>query len=147
MMDVLLKGEKGTAQLHHRSTDPGATCTSSTVDSVSVAFALEIGLGKAVPFVIVFAHKGKRLSLPEKARELLASMYQFGCLNFINRRWSKPIDSVSWTAYGILALRGFGPTALEMTLNESGCQVTVLWQTCDFATLGQEIKMIANKIR
>jgi hypothetical protein len=61
MMDVLLKGEKGTAQLHHRSTDPGATCTSITVDSESVAFALEIGLGKAVPFEIVFAQKGKRL--------------------------------------------------------------------------------------
>ena len=152
MTDVLMIGGKGTAQLLHRSIDPGATCTSVTVDSESVhgpglSFALEIGLAKAVPFEIIFAQNGKRLSLPEKAGELLASMYQFGCLNFINRRWFKAIDSVSWTAYGILALRGFGTTALEMTLDESGCQVIVLWQTCDFATLGQEIKMIANKIR
>ncbi len=139
-------GGKGIGQLHHRSTDPSATCTSVTTDSGSVAFVLEIGLGKAVPYEIVFPQKGKRLSLPEKAGELLASMYQFGCLNFINHRWSEAIDSVSWTAYGTLALRGFATTALQMTLNESGCHVTVLWQTCDFATLGQEIKMIADKI-
>ena len=147
MTDVLLIGDKGIGQLNHRTTEPSATCTSVTTDSEPLAFALESGLGKAVPYEIAFAQKGKRLSVPEKAGELLASMYQFSSLNYINKRWSEPIDSVSWTGYGILALRGFGTTAFQMTLNESGCYVTVLWQTCDFATLGQEIEMITKKIR
>jgi hypothetical protein len=146
MTDVLLIGDKGIGQLNHRTTEPSAVCTSLTTDSEPLAFALEIGLGQAVPYEIAFAQKGKRLSVPEKAGELLASMYQFSSLNYINNRWSEPIDSVSWTGYGILALRGFGTTAFQMTLNESGCHVTVLWQTCDFATLGQEIEMITKKI-
>ena len=77
--------------------------------------------------------------------ELVASMYQFSCLN---QKWfSTRIDSSFWTSFGILVLRGYGTAAFQMTLDESGCVATLLWQTCDFVTLELEIKLITDKIR
>ena len=84
------------------------------------------------------------MGLTRLTREMLASIYQFATLN--DDWFDSSISQVLWKAYGILAMRTSGTLEFEMTLDAMGCTLTVLWQTCDLNTLGQEIGEILGKI-
>ena len=63
--------------------------------------AVEVGISKMTTTPVTVGNELKMW--PEKLGELLASMYMFGTLNYLNNL-HKPPESISWTAFGILAL-------------------------------------------
>lgn len=71
----------------------------------SVVCSLEVGKDKNDTCPITIS--GKMKVWPEKVGELLASMYTFGTLNFLNELNDIP-ERVYWTTYGILAVRATG---------------------------------------
>ena len=62
---------------------------------------------------------------PEKVGELLASMYLFGTLNYLNNLRNTPAN-ILWTTYGLLAIRDTGCLVLKMTLDETHCSVQLM---------------------
>lgn len=63
---------------------------------------------------------------PQKLGELLASMYVFGTLNYLNGLPESSDDGMSITVHGLLAVRPIGYLLLRMVLDGDGCCVQVL---------------------
>ena len=72
--------------------------------------------------------------------ELIASMYTFGTLHFPNSLQVVP-ESVLFTSYRILAIRGIVSMLLQLTVDNQGCHVHILYQgsTVEFATVLEEV--------
>jgi hypothetical protein len=83
-----------------------------------------------------------RTVLPEKTGELLASMYFFGTLNYLNKLKGMP-EGISWTSYGVLAMRMAGCLVMQMTLSSDGCKVNILNEG-GIGRLGGAIQYVVN---
>ena len=114
-----------------------------TVAEESAICCIEMGIAKVATCPISIALTRK--VWPEKTGELLASMYFFGTLNYLNRLESIP-EQISWTAYGVLAIRSLGCMILKMTLDAAGCRVALVHEG-GILSLGPAIHYIANCVK
>ena len=107
---------------------------------VSVICSVEVGISKGptCPITISCA----RRVWPEKAGELLASMYLFGTLN----RLKAMPNEISIVTYGILALRMTGCLVVRMELNRSGCSVQLLHEG-GIRSLGAAIQLVVAHLK
>ena len=101
MTDLLLMAENSLALVH--------------VEDTSFICSVELGIQKDTTCPICIACEIK--VWPEKVGELLASMYFFGTLNYLNNLRNTPAN-ILWTTYGLLAVRDTGCLVLKMTLDE-----------------------------
>ena len=75
--------------------------------------------------------RGKKRYLPKKLAELLASMYQFSTLNYLNKNYElynkeKNLPQPQWKSYGILVV----PLSLKfvkMEINNTSCRSTIMY--------------------
>ena len=104
MTDILLMGPESV----------GVVCISAE------RFVVCSGLSKQLTTPVTIGNKVKMW--PEKVGELLASMYMFGTLNYLNHLSGIP-ECISWTTFGVLALHPIGCLVLRMEMKHSGCSV------------------------
>ena len=64
---------------------------------------------------------------PEKVGELMASMYLFSTLNYLNQLTGTP-QILKFEVYGVLAICGVGSLLLKMTLDSTDCCVSLLYE-------------------
>ena len=122
MTDILLVGEKslGLIRVQECSVDKEATCP------VTIA--------------------GEVRMWPEKMGELLASMYFFGTLNYVNNLLHMPADHFSFATYGLLAIRSIGCIVIEMVLDHTGCHVRLVHEG-GMLSLGEALEYVVAKLK
>ena len=121
MTDILLLGKKTVAMLR----------------------VVELGIDRAATCTVTVAGQVKKW--PEKIGELLASMYMFATLNYLNNLCQTP-DKLGWTTYGMFAIRHIGFIILKMTLDQTGCVVT-LFREGTMLDLGEAVAYLATCIK
>ena len=104
--------------------------------------AVEVGLAVSGTAALTIA--GGVNKWPEMIGELLASMYFFGTLNYLNNLCHIP-DSIMWTTYGVLAVRSTGCIVLQMILDTTGCHVQLLHKS-GVLSLGSAIEYVVDHI-
>ena len=82
---------------------------------------------------------------PDKVGELLASMYTFATINYLNKVCTTP-ETVSWTTFGVFALHPTGCILLKMILNGSDCCVSLIHE-CGILKLGSVIEYVVDQIK
>ena len=112
MTDLLLMAENSLALVH--------------VEDTSFICSVELGIQKDTTCPITISYEVT--IWPEKVGELLASMYFFGTLNYLNnlRNTANTPANILWTTYGLLAIRDTGCLVLKMTLDETRCCVQLM---------------------
>ena len=84
---------------------------------------------------------------PEKLGELLASMYWFATLNYLNNLCNMPTtDTISWTTYGVFAIRTIGFMILRMKLDHTGCVATPI-QEGKMSKLGSAMEYVGRMLK
>ena len=76
--------------------------------------------------------RGKKRYLPKKLAELLASMYQFSTLNYLNKNYElynkeKNLPQPQWKSYGILVDRARSLKFVKMEINNTSCRSTIMY--------------------
>ena len=84
-------------------------------------------------------------SVARENRRTVGEYVFFGTLNYRNRLESIP-EQISWTAYGVLAIRSLGCMILKMTLDAAGCRVALVHEG-GILSLGPAIHYIANCVK
>ena len=130
MTDLLLFGNRSIAVINIEDND-------------DIICSVEVGClkGSMCPITI----SGARKVWPEKLGELLASMYLFGTLNYLNNLRAMPKE-ISVKTYGILAVRLTGCLVVRMQLDGSGCCVQLLHEG-SVSTLGAAIQQVVEHIK
>ena len=93
---------------------------------------------------VVHASAERCLCSVEKVGELLASMYMFGTLNYLNHLSGIP-ECISWTTFGVLVLRSIGCLVLRMEMELSGCSVHLVYEGGAIA-LGSAVEFVVKCI-
>ncbi len=129
MTDLLLFGNRSVAVINIVDDD--------------IICSVEVGCikGSMCPITISCVRK----VWPEKVGELLASMYQFGTLNYLNNLKAMPKE-ISMIIYGILAIRLSGCLVVKMRLDSSGCCVQLLHDG-PVTSLGEAIQQVVKHIK
>ena len=128
MTDILLMGPKSVGVVHASA----ERCLCS----------VELGINKQPTTPVTIGNKVKMW--PEKVGELLASMYMFGTLNYLNHLSGIP-ECISWTTFGVLALRSIGCLVLRMEMELSGCSVHLVYEGGAIA-LGSAVEFVVKCI-
>ena len=128
MTDILLLGE-------------GRSCVVQLNDP-QVLCSVEIGPAHTSTCGIAIATQVKRW--PQKVGELLASMYLFGTLNYLNTLTIIP-QRIMWEIYGVFIMRGTGCILLKMTLSDTDCRVCLLFEG-GILSLGAVLEYVINVI-
>ena len=129
MTDVLLFGNRSIAVINIEDND--------------IIGSVEVGCMKGIMYPITISCARK--VWPEKVGELLASMYLFGTLNYLNNLKATPKE-ISVITYGILAVRLTGCLVVRMQLDGSGCCVQLLHEGC-VSTLGAAIQQVVEHLK
>ena len=117
--------------------------SSISVVNLPVLCSIEIGdLGKQKTTEVPIASELKRW--PEKVGELMASMYLFGTLNFLNHLTGMP-GMVKFETYGVLAMRGVVSLLLKMTLDNTECRVSLIHEEGTLA-LGNILEYVIKTV-
>ena len=125
MTDILLIGQKNVAVV--RVEELTVVCSVEATCTVTVA--------------------GEIKKWPEKLGELLASMYWFGTLNYLNNLRNMPTtDTIGWTTYGVFAIRTLGFMILRMKLDHTGCGVTLI-QEGAMPKLGSAMEYVVRVLK
>ena len=129
MTDILLVGEKSLGLIR--------------VQETTVVCSVEVGVYKATCPVTI---AGEVKMWPEKMGELLASMYFFGTLNYLNNLLNMPADHFSFATYGLLAIRSIGCIVIEMVLDHTGCHVRLVHEG-GMLSLGEALEYVVAKLK
>ena len=82
---------------------------------------------------------------PNKGCKLLASMYTFATINYLNKVCTTS-ETVSWITFGVFSLHPTGCILLKMILNGSDCCVSLIHE-CGILKLGSVIEYVIYQIK
>ena len=129
MTDILLIGEKSLGLVR--------------VQEMTKVCSVEVGTVKDGTCAVTVA--GKVKVWPEKLGELLASMYFFGTLNYLNNLLNMP-DQISFETYGLLAIRSIGCIVIQLAVDHTGCHVRLIHEGGQFS-LGSALEFVVAKVK
>ena len=103
---------------------------------------VEVGVSKGPTWQLTIGSYVR--SWPEKVRELLASVYYYSTLQYLNGLRLSP-QSVKWTGFGIFVAKGCGCLVVRMTLDDTGCHVNLVHEG-GVLTLGPAIEYVVGHL-
>ena len=129
MTDILLIGEKSLGLIR--------------VQEMTVVCSVEVGTAKDGTCAVTIGGEVKRW--PDKLGELLASMYFFGTLNYLNNLLKMP-DKISFETYGVLVIRSIGCIVIQMVVDHTGSHIRLIHEG-GVLSLGSALEYVMAKLK